>query len=193
MTDADKWRAGGGGKGDQAVYAVYASQQSASLIRARRFLMANGVNKIHTSRGVGEGKKGGRLEGTQKHDGGYELMVRWCVNCWQGRCCEFDYRRRDPKNGCSPNLQQPLKKRSCWLTRFVSITFFVLSVSPDLHIFLLTACPPVTRPSSASLQADLATQHLSLFLMCIQKKVRSLRLCWIKSNETVLARCINYI
>lgn len=70
-------------------------------------------------------------------------------------------------------LQQPLKKRSCWLTRFVSITFFLSSVSPDLHTFLLTACPPVTRPSSASLQADLATQHLSLFLMCIQKKVGS--------------------
>lgn len=76
MTDADKWRAGGGGKGDQAVYAVYASQQSASLIRARRFLMANGVNKIRHIKGSGGGEEGGRLEGTQKHDGGYELMVR---------------------------------------------------------------------------------------------------------------------
>ena len=73
------------------------------------------------------------------------------------------------------NLRQPLKKRRCWLTHFVSIPFFLLSVSPDLHRFLPTACPPVTWPSLssqfASLQADLATQRLSLFLTCIQKKV----------------------
>lgn len=39
-------------------------------------LMANGVNKIHHIKRREERKEGGRLKGTQEHDGGCEPMVR---------------------------------------------------------------------------------------------------------------------
>lgn len=55
-------------------------------------------------------------------------MVRWCVNCWQGRCCEFDYRRRDPKNGCSPNPPAASEEKT------------LLAHSFRFHHFLFVVC-----------------------------------------------------